>query len=386
MTAKKLKNYRSKFVSVLLLLGGLATNSTAQSFQEFASFYKKAEDVRTGELNFRFESLGFFQNNEYVSDLVDGYTLTGAMFRPKLTYSLTDKLYVEGGAHMIKYNGKDQLVNAVPWFSARYCFSNKFSVVTGNLDQTNQHGLPEQLWEPERTYIDKPESGLQFIYSAPKLTAQTWVNWEQFIQKGDAFQEHFTAGVVGNYKAIENSALSVKLPVNLLFYHQGGEINVAVNEVRPRMQTHANAIVGWELAMNIGEKVKDINLNGYWLGYKAVTEDSNTLPFEKGHAYLIETSAQTRNSKLSLSYWNAFQFIAPKGRLLYQSVSDSNPTYTEPDRSILSAKYFWQKNITKDARVAFQVEAYRDMSSGDFSYSYGFFLLANPEFLLKVFR
>lgn len=358
----------------------------AQSFQEFASFFKKAEDVKTGELNFRFESLGFFQNNEYVSKIVDGYTLTGSMIRPKLSYSPAEGLYLEAGVHLLKYNGKDQIVNAVPWFSARYRFSERFTAVVGNLDQNNQHGLPEQLWEPERIYIDRPEAGLQFLYSGKRLNAQTWVNWEQFIQKNDVYQEHFTAGVSVNEAVFENSALSLKLPVNLLFYHQGGEINVAVDGVRPRMQTHANVLAGWELAMNGGEKVKTVNLNGYWLGYKAVTSDSNTLPFEKGHAYWLETSAQIKNSKLSLSFWNAFQFIAPKGRLLSQSVSDSDPFYTEPDRSILSAKYFWQKNLTRDARVAFQVEAYKDMSSGDFSYSYGFFLLANPEFLIKVFK
>jgi len=109
------------------------------------------------------------------------------------------------------------------------------------------------------------------------------------------------------------------------------------------------------------------------------------LPFDKGHAYLLEASAKTKNSKISLSYWNAFQFIAPKGRLLYQSVSDSDPTYIQPDRSMISAKYFWQKNIAKDARVAFQVEAFRDTSTGDFSYGYGFFLLMNSDFLLKAF-
>ena len=171
-----------------------------------------------------------------------------------------------------------------------------------------------------------------------------------------------------------------------MFYHQGGEINVSPNGPRPRVQTHANVMAGWKLAMNVGEKIKTINLDGYWLGYKAVTEDSNTLPFGKGHAWLLETSAQSKNSKISLSYWNAFQFIAPKGRLLYQSVSNSDPTFSQPDRSMVSAKYFWQKNIAKDARVAFQVEAFRDMSSGDFSYSYGFFLLLNPDFLLKKFN
>ena len=358
----------------------------AQTFQGFASSYKKSADTKEGELSFRFESLGFFQNNEYTGNTVSGYTLTGAMVRPKLSYSPVAGLYLEVGANLVKYNGKDKEVNALPWFSARYQLSDRFSVVTGNLDQNNLHNLPEQLWEPERIYTDKPEAGLQFLYSGTKLNAQTWVSWEQFIQQNDPYQERFTFGLTGDCKAVENSALTVKLPVNLLFYHQGGEINVNPDGPRPRVQTHANVMAGWELAMNVGEKIKTINLNGYWLGYKAVTEDTNTLPFGKGHAWLLETSAQSKNSKISLSYWNAFQFIAPKGRLLYQSVSDSDPTFSQPDRSMVSAKYFWQKNIAKDARVAFQIEAFRDMSSSDFSYSYGFFLLLNPDFLLKKFN
>ena len=122
------------------------------------------------------------------------------------------------------------------------------------------------------------------------------------------------------------------------------------------------------------------------MGYKAVTTDSNTLPFGKGHAYLLEANAQTRNSKISLGYWNAFQFIAPKGRLLYLSSSDKNPTLTQPDRSMLTAKYFWQKNISKDARVAFQLDSYLDLKTSDLSYSYGFYLLLNSDFLLKKFN
>jgi len=378
---------RYKIITCFLLITLAITGQVnAQNFQSFASSYKELNETKEGELNFRFESLGFFWNNEFQGNQVSGYTLTGAMIRPKLTYSPVAGLYLEAGANLVKYNGKDPLVHALPWFSTRYRFTDQFSVLTGNLDQNNLHGLPEQLWEPERTYTDKPEAGLQFIYSGTKLNAQTWVSWEQLIQKNDPYQEHFTFGLTGNYKAVENSVLTVKLPANLLFYHQGGEININPNGPRPPVQTHANVLAGWELAMNIGEKIKTINLNGYWMGYKAVTTDSNTLPFSKGHAYLLEASAQTRNSKISLGYWNAFQFIAPKGRLLYLSSSDKNPTFTQPDRSMLTAKYFWQKNITKDARVAFLLDSYLDLKTSDLSYSYGFYLLMNSDFLISSLK
>lgn len=386
MNLKDFGMWRKIILGILMIMIAFNSNLQAQDFQQFASFYKNQEDIKSGQLNFRFESLGFFQNNEYVSDLVDGYTLTGAMFRPKITYSPVAALYIEAGAHIVKYNGKDQLVNAIPWFSARYRFSDRFSVVTGNLDQNNQHGLPEQLWEPERLYTDKPEAGLQFMYSGAKINAQTWVNWEQFIQKNDPYQERFTFGLTSNYRIFQNSRLWVKLPFEVLFYHQGGEINVNPDGPRPRVQTHLNFATGLNLEVKLDQKIKTLNLNWHLFGYAAQTHDSNTYPFSWGRARLIEAKMQTRHSIFSLSHWKAFQFIAPKGRELYQSVSYNNPSLTAPDRLFISAKYVWQKDITKGARAAFQFETYLlDAPIGGLSYSYGFFLVFNEDFLLKKF-
>lgn len=374
-----------KRIAYLVFLFFLAVRMNGQSLPDIYQPYKLADSTETGALNFRIESLGFFENNEFQGNFVKGYTLPGFLLRPKLTFSPSEGLYLEAGAHLLKYSGRDQVSYAVPWFSMRYNFSKNFTVVTGNLDQNNQHGLLEQLWEPERIYTDKPESGLQFLYSDEKMVAQTWVSWEQFIQKNDPFQEHFTFGLTSNYLAFQNPDLCLKIPVQILFYHQGGEININPNGPRPRVQTHSNFASGWELAMNIGRKIKTINFNGYWLSYDAVTEETNSLPFSDGHAYLLEASAQMKHSHISLSYWNGYQFIAPKGRFLYQSVSDNNSGYSQADRSMIAAKYFWQKKIAKDAQVAFQVESYLDTNTGDFSYSYGFFLFLNQDFLLKRF-
>jgi hypothetical protein len=378
------KNSMKRLFYLLLLICSVI-QLYAQDFQNFSSSYKDVEEVKAGHLNFRFESIGFFWNNEFQSDLVKGYTLTGAYLRPKLTYAPVDDLYLEVGAHLLNYNGMDHIATVVPWFSARYRFTKHFSVVTGNLDQTDQHGLKEQLWEPERIYTGKPEAGLQFLYASKKLQAQTWVSWEQFIQQNDPFQEHFTYGLTGNYRVIHNSELTVRLPLQVLFYHQGGEINSDPGGGRPRVQTHANFSAGYELGLKVGGKLKTINLNGYWYGYDALTKESNTLPFDNGHAFLIETTANTKHSQISLAYWNAYQFLAPKGRYLYQSASYTDPLITEPDRSMLTLKYFWQKNIGKDARVAFQADSYLDLVTMDLSYSYGFFLILNSDFLLKKF-
>jgi hypothetical protein len=371
-------------IPILFLLLSVV-HVSGQTLPSLYQPYKTTDTTEAGALNFRIESVGFFQNNEYLGNFLDGYTLPGFMFRPKLTFSPTKDLYIEAGAHLLKYSGRDQVSFALPWFSLRYNFSDRLSAVVGNLNQNNEHGLLEQLWEPERIYTDKPESGLQFLYSDKNLNAQTWVNWEQFIQKNDPFQERFTVGITAGYSVLNNSDLSLKIPVQILFYHQGGEININPDGPRPRVQTHANFVAGWNLALNVGERVKTLNLNGYWLGYNAVTKDTNTLPFSNGHAWLTEASARTNHSTFSLSYWNAYQFIAPQGRILYQSVSDNIPGFSRAERSMVSAKYFWQKKIAKAASVAFQVESYLDTQTGDLSYSYGFFVLLDAELLLKRF-
>lgn len=354
------------------------------NFRSFSSSYKKSAEVVDGQLNFRFESLGFFQNNEYIGFFDDGYTLTGAMLRPKLSYSPAASLYVEVGAHLIKYNGREDFTTAMPWFTARYLLSDRITIITGNLDQSNQHGLTDPLWEPERIYTDKPEAGLQILYSTEKLQSQVWINWETFILRRDPFQEQFTFGATTDYRIYKNSALSLTLPLQMLVYHKGGEINT--NNTGQRIQTHANFAAGWKLAINVGEKLKTINLNGSWYGYKALTEESTPYPFNEGHAYLLETSAQLGHSLLSASYWNAYQFIAPNGRCLYQSISNTVPGFSQADRSIICAKYYWQREITKGARAAFQLEGFVDLPTGDLSYYYGFYLLMNQDFLLKRFK
>lgn len=371
--------WRKVLRAVVLLLSLFTANVQAQEFQQFASFYKEAREVKAGALNLRIESMGFFQNNEFLGKFVDGYTLPGYLVRPKLTYSPADALSIEVGGHFVKYSGKEKAANFMPWFSSRYQFNDRFAVVVGNLNQNHQHGLLEQLWEPERLVTDRPESGLQFMYSSPRLNMQTWINWEQYIEKNDPFQEHFTAGVTGDFQAYRNSVLSLSFPVQLLFYHKGGEIDSSAL----RVQTHANLAAGWNLEMNIdAQRFKSLGLEGYWLGYKAVTEESNQYAFNKGHAYLMRAKLQTRYAVFSLNYWNAFQFIAPKGRYIYQSVSDSDPSITQAERSVVSARYFWQKDVLKDARVALQIEGIMDVPTGDLSYSYGFFLLINQDFLL----
>ena len=50
---------------------------------------------------------------------------------------------------------------------------------------------------------------------------------------------------------------------------------------------------------------------------------------------------------------------------------------------MITAKYFWQKNINNGTRVAFQLDSYLDLKTKDLSYSYGFFLAAEFGFFAE---
>jgi len=367
-------------LAVVLVL--FATRMFAQDIAGLNSGYKEVDATELKNLGFRFESLSFFLNNEYAGDIADGYTWTGAWFRPKLTYTLAEKLKLEAGGHFLRYHSRDNFTISRPWFSAQYLLSDKLSAVFGNLDQNDNHGLLKQLWDPEHVLTDAPEEGLQFLYKSKFMDMQTWVNWEQLIMKGDPFQEHFTVGISGIGRIYSNSDIGVSVPLQFLVYHQGGEIDSSPLGV----VTHYNYATGLELGFNTGsESFRKVNFNSYWLGYNC-PDGPAPLVYTSGHALSFVVSADTRWGNFFLDYWNAYRFASPFGKKLYLSVSDKDTSLSQTDRSIAALNYVLKKQIAKGVHFAVQGEALFDFLNSDFSYGYSFYLVINQDFFLKKIK
>ena len=359
-----------------------ASGLVAQDIGSLNSSYKNIDTSSVKNLDFRFESLSFFLNNEYSGDIVDGYTWTGAWFRPKLVYTFTDKLKVETGAHLLRYHSRDNFTISSPWFSAHYQMSDHLSAIFGNLNQNNNHGLLKQLWEPERVMTDAPEEGIQFLYESKCLNMQTWMSWEQFILKDDPFQEHFTFGVSADARIFSNSNINVSVPLQLLAYHMGGEIDSSPLGV----VTHYNYAGGLKLGIDTDHDFfRNLNFNTFWLGYNC-PDGPEPFIYKKGHAVSLVASSDTRWGIFSLDYWNAYQFAAPFGKKIYLSASDKDLSLSQDDRSILTFNYTLKKQIVPDIHFALQGEALYDLLSSDFSFGFGFYLLINHDFLLKKFN
>ncbi|HBL75953.1 MAG: hypothetical protein A2W90_11090 [Bacteroidetes bacterium GWF2_42_66] len=365
------------FLSVILFI--LANQIIAQDAAELNSSYKEVDATKVKNLDFRIESLSFFLNNEYMGDIVDGYTWTGAWFRPKLVYTFSDKLKMEAGGHFLRYHSRDNFTISRPWFSAQYRMNEKLSVIFGNLNQNSNHGLLKQLWEPERILTDAPEEGIQFLYKSKYMNLQAWSSWEQLILRNDPFQEHFTIGVSGDVQIYSNSNLRVSIPLQALAYHKGGEIDSSSLGV----VTHYNYATGLKLGFDTGNDFfRKVDFNTFWLGYKC-PDGPEPLLYSKGHALSIVVSTETQWGNFSLDYWNGYQFVSPFGKKIFLSVSDNDLLLSQDDRSMLAFNYSLKKQIVPDVHFALQGEAFYDLLNSDFSFGFGFYLLINHDFFLK---
>ncbi len=375
-------NYRlmKKFLLIFCLILTV-TQLDAQTLNDLNHHYKDLDSSEVKTLNFRIESMSFFHNTEYMGDIVDGYTWTGAWLRPKLSYTFSDKLKLDVGGHFLRYHSRDDFTVVRPWFSAQYQMFPKMKVVFGNLNLNNNQGLVKQLWEPERIMTDAPREGVQFLYQSKYLEVQNWMSWEQFILPGDPYQEHFTFGLSGRGQLFSNSATTIHVPLQLLVYHQGGEIDSSPLGV----VTHYNYATGLETNFKIGDGfLKNIDLNLHWVGYQC-PDGPAPYGYDNGHGYSVTLAGETRFGKFALDYWNAYQFIAPYGKRIYMSISNRDIKLSQADRSQVAFNYLMKQRILKDIEFAFQGEALYDFLTSKFSFAFGYYLVIKQDFLLKKF-
>lgn len=370
---------RTVFVVIIIFF---SLRMFAQDMAGLNESYQKIDTSRIKNLDFRIESLGFFLNNEYMGKIVDGYTWPGAWVRPKLVYTFSEKLKMEAGAHLLRYHSRDNFTISRPWFSAQYKMSDQLSVIFGNLNQNGNHGLLKQMWEPERIMTDAPEEGIQFLYESKYLNIQNWMSWEQFILRGDPFQEHFTFGLSADGQVYSNSNMVVSVPLQLMVYHRGGEIDSSPLGV----VTHYNYATGLKLGFDIGrEFIKKLNFNTYWLGYNC-PDGPEPFVYKNGHALSLVLAADTKWGNFSFDYWNAYQFASPFGKKIYFSASDKDLAFSEDDRSMIAFNYTLKQQVVKDVHFAFQGEALYDLLTSKFSFGFGYYLLINHDFFLKKFK
>lgn len=334
-------------------------NMTSLIYTEDTSFV--SNEVR--ELRLRFRNMNFFRDNEYKGSLVKGYTLPGLWIFPSVSYQPLRTLKIEAGAYMLRYwgeskypnthyvnlpeyetagNGVQSSFHAVPFFRVHYAPLPGVSLVLGNIYGRNNHGLIEPLYNKEMVMTSDPESGVQFLWNTRHLNLDMWVNWESFIFQGDSRQEEFTFGVSSRIKTNsllkENNNFHCYIPIQILFKHQGGEINTTASERSVKTWINAAAGIGLDVKMPF-RYFKKLNIEVDAAYY--AQQKGSTFPFDKGYGLYGRLLADIGDFDIKAGYWQCHNFVSLMGDPLFGSISMSgkNLVYNNPKTAFLSLEY-----------------------------------------------
>lgn len=360
---------------ILIIRSPLYSQNEYTFFETFQTFKENAK----GELSFNFDNTTFFRNDEYSGNIVTGMTLPGAWIRPKLEYYPDDKLRVELGGNVLKYNGREEYYNLTPWFSVIYQPIPRLTLIMGNLNNDRNHDLIEPLLEPERFLTAKPEAGFQVKYNAPKFTTDIWFDWQQFIVQGDPFQERFVFGARTNLKIIDVNNSEFAFPMTFYGQHSGGEITSSTVGLA---HSYITMTPGLTFKRKISDNTfKSWSLNSFY--------SLSTFPLDKsfynilsGWGFYAFGNLETQLGGLTLAYWHGHNFYTPQGGNLFQNLSQlGNGLITNND--LINVKYHFDKEIFPSTHFGFMLDYYYDPVNHIPSNAEGLYLIINFGIPLK---
>ena len=332
----------------------------------------------SGDLSFKMESSFFFINNEFFGDIVEGYTLPGIVAEPAVIYHVGDNFRFRAGASFQQLYGDNEKLKVKPILSAAIGLFQNFQLTMGAIEGNLHHSLPDALFHYERSLTQPVENGFQLMYNSSQLQGRAWMNWEQFIRKGDTIPEIFTSGVVLRKPLLSpDSKWSLDIPFNALVMHRGGQISDFDEEGTSLL----NLSTGVDLKRRYDGYVKSVGLYGHYFLYKDL-KDANPLGLNKGNALYTGMIMESEQSKLMLGYWRADNFLSSRGNPIYHSVSDYLPGRVFGEREMINGSLLWYKDVHEGVVFSFLFEGFYDIAGGNLDYSYSFRIAFSPEFLI----
>jgi len=305
----------------------------------------------------------FFNNNEYFDAPIEGYTLTGAWLQPVLFYQVNPKLRIGGGLHLMKYNGRNDLEQAFPVFRVDYYPMNNLSITMGSFNGGMNHQLPEAVYYFENHFTDILNNGIRIKYQNAYIHSNTWLNWEQFIEPGDPFQEELSFGSQNKVNVTQNGSSSLSLPVNLFVHHRGGQIN---NNNLP-VTTAFEISFGFNLWMKSNISIFDsLCFHPLIFINEGDANDSN------GNAFYPEFTAFKNDFGASIGYFRGHLFRTTYGDPIFFNFPVGSEFFNE-NRDIVSFKLAYEKKIGKNSSISARFNGYYDLNNMKFQYNYGLF-------------
>jgi len=376
----------SSFLFLCFLLSLILTNSEKALAQYYPkSFYQqtKLDTANENTLFFRVENSNFLKNNEYFGDFMQGYTLIGNFFYPKLVYYPAKNAKLVAGIHLLKFYGADNFTEAIPTLTFHYKPSKSTDIIIGTLFGSANHEVIEPLFRHEYFYTDNVENGLQFLFDTKVYKGDIWLNWQQFIFRGDDKQEIFTLGLSNKiFLNGRNKKHSLSMPFQIIFVHQGGQIN----ESKEKLITLNNSAIGLNYTLTAQTSfIKSATVESFYVGYSDLSTDYQ-FPYIQGYGIYSFASVKASYFDLRVGHWYGDSYITGRGHPIFGSTSTIYEGYTERQRALITTRFMFEKNILKGLDVGAGFEVYSDLYNYTADYWYLFYINFNRDFFIKNFK
>lgn len=343
---------------IIALLFGLFLSTFGYSQVDNSFFTRIDTNAFTAGSRFQFQidQLSFARNTEYRSRITRGKTLLGYQLESNLRYRINDKAYLKGGLWLKRDFGGEGFHQILPLFALHVKRKNT-EFIFGNLLGTTDHQLIEPILDPERTIMDRVESGLQVRHNSKRFNADAWVDWQKMIYENSPFQEQFVAGYNASLDLIHKKGFRATAFSQATVFHRGGEIDATISQNVSKYNFDYGA------KFNILPKsgfLKSLELRADFIYY----EDQSTIvdSYIDGLAQLVSLKADFDKLRFMLQYWDSHQFQSAEGDRIYHSVSRINPLlYTTNYRKMMILRGAYETNLAEQLNFMFRAQLIHDM-------------------------
>lgn len=380
----------------------------AQMWERLGCDQTVIDTTKTGNLEVDIDAIAFFHDNEYQSDMQQGYTLPGAWVRPAIAYTPLNNIHLELGLSALLFDGANKYpcyayhdialwkgnqyqsgAHVLPWFRAQIDYG-KTSFILGDIYGNQNHRFATPLYNNEQLLSSDPEMGFQIRHQSRLLFADVFINWQSYQFREDTHQEAFTVGVSSSVGLLSryDCKQGPQIKMQTIAQHRGGEQDVT--SLNLGVQTLWNAAIGFEWSEPEGGFAEiPLHMEANILG--CMQQAGQLWDFKSGLAYQAEIGTEVFNDL----HIGIGEFYAPKhfgnlyGNAFFSTISikdggidcgGMNTQYINIDYS-----HTYGKGYTFGAALnAFNVIPKGEKSR--FSFAFGAYLRVNPSFLIKSFR
>lgn len=319
-------------------------------------------------LSFHLNSLQFTRDAEYFLPETKGYTAVGSFVEPTLKLRMRgwEWINVEAGAQILGIAGDDHQLHVNPIFRIEYKPQDWLRLVGGTIYGNLNHGLYEPMYDFDRFFYNNQEDGLQVMidkdFGHIRIKSDTWLNWENFLEPGEAEQEKFTIGSSNRIKIGNENRKMVQIPIDIMGTHRGGQFTSLQDTC---LETLFNVCTGLDWAIS-----RRLRATALLFGYKNNSNEIWTT-YRGGFGVYPMVTYYSKNQTyfLTAGYWYGNKYIGTRGSYLFQYRSKYDPEFVQAQRSMLTAKWFYTKGI-----FGMEAQAYYDLKENKTDFSFGIYL------------